>query len=69
MIIPDGKEVYTMHCDCHGPVKKLDGAASPTTSHRRRGWKMFRKLTPSLRALAASPEGISGEHIQALRSL
>ena len=33
MTIPDGKEVYTMHCDCHGPVDKQNGAASPTTLH------------------------------------
>ena len=34
MTIPDGKEVYTMYCDCHGPVNKLNGTASPRTSQR-----------------------------------
>ena len=35
--IPDGKEVYNKHYDCHGPVNRQNGAASPTTLHPRRG--------------------------------
>ena len=33
MTIPDGKEFYTVHRDCHALVNKQNGAASPTTLH------------------------------------